>query len=301
MKHLMLVPFVAYALLSAWRHDLRTEHVGFVLLVAGLAYTGPRSKALLVALYPLGLVALLYDAMRPLQQLGLTANRVHVCDVRALEAHLFGFYRDGAPVTVHDWFVRHPSRALDLLCAFPYATFLLVSALCAIYLALRDPPAMKRFTWGFFAVNIAGFVTYHLIPAAPPWYFHTHGCEVDLATHATEGPALMRVDAMLGFAYFHAMYSKASSVFGAVPSLHCAYPLLVVLEGWRSFKPVWRVLSVGYWLLMVFASVYLDHHWLLDGILGSTYAVVASLALRHALPSPSSSSSSEAECPPSLA
>lgn len=95
----------------------------------------------------------------------------------------------------------------------------------------------------------------------------------------------MRVDAMLGVSYFHGMYSKASSVFGALPSLHCAYPFLVVLEGWRSFGPRLRVLSVAYWLLMIFASIYLDHHWLIDGILGSTYALVASIVLRRLMPS----------------
>lgn len=281
-RHLPLLPFVLYGVASALRGDLRFEHVGIVLLVGGLTYAGPRSRSVLFALYPLGLVALLYDAMRPIQKLGLTPQRVHVCDVRELEARLFGFdSMRGETATVHDWFRIHPSPVLDLLCAFPYATFLLVSAVCAVFLAFRDPPAMKRFAWGFFAMNVAGFLTYHLVPAAPPWYFHEYGCTVDLSARASEGPALARVDAMLGIPYFHAMYSKASSVFGAIPSLHCAYPLLVVLEGWRSFGPRLRALAMGYWLLMVFASVYLDHHWLIDGILGSLYAVLASLLLRR--------------------
>ena len=111
----------------------------------------------------------------------------------------------------------------------------------------------------------------------------------------------MRVDAMLGISYFHAMYSKASSVFGAVPSLHCAYPLLVVLEGWRSFGTRLRVLSVSYWLLMIFASVYLDHHWLIDGILGSAYALVASLVLRRIFPSERESLRLELSSPAAVA
>ena len=280
-----LVPFLLYAIVCVARGDLRAEHVGAFLLVVVLAYTSPRTKSVLVAVYPIGLVGLLYDGMRPLQNLGLTPERVHVCDVRALEARLFGFSVDGVTYTVHDWFRVHHWPALDLLCAFPYATFILVSFACAVFLALRDRAAMKRFAWAFFAMNVAGFATYHLLPAAPPWYFHAHGCTVDLATRASEGPVLMRVDAMLGVPYFHAMYSKASSVFGALPSLHCAYPLLVVLEGWRSFGPRLRAASVTYWLLMVFASMYLDHHWLIDGILGSTYAVVASVVLRRMIPS----------------
>lgn len=280
-----LLPFVAYALLSAARADLHVEHVGAIVLVAGLAYTGPRTKSLLTAIYPFGLVGLLYDGMRPLKDLGLSPARVLLCDLRALELRLFGFEVSGFRMTLHDWFLVHHAPAIDLLAAFPYATFILASLACAVFLAVRDPAAMRRFTWAFFVTNVAGFVTYHLLPAAPPWYFHAHGCTIDLATHASEGPALARVDAMLGVAYFHGMYAKASSVFGALPSLHCAYPLLVVLEGWRSFGARLRVLSVAYWLLMIFASVYLDHHWLIDGILGSTYALVTSLVLRRLMPS----------------
>src|ERR1700754_2660473 len=128
-----LIPFVAYALISAARHDLRVEHFGSIFLVLGLAYTNPKTKSLLVAIYPIGLVGLLYDGMRPLQRLGLTPERVHVCDVRALEARLFGFDVDGARLTLHDWFRVHHWPALDLLCAFPYATFILVSFVCAAY------------------------------------------------------------------------------------------------------------------------------------------------------------------------
>jgi hypothetical protein len=139
---------------------------------------------------------------------------------------------------------------------------------------VRDYPRMVRFAWCFFALNIAGFITYHLYPAAPPWYFHAHGCAVDIHAHASEGPALARVDSWLGVHYFAGMYGRASDVFGAMPSLHCAYAGLVVLEGWAVFGRPWRAASVGFFALMVFAAVYLDHHWVLDAVAGCAYCVV---------------------------
>jgi membrane-associated phospholipid phosphatase len=132
---------------------------------------------------------------------------------------------------------------------------------------------MLRFGWCFFALNVAGFVTYHLYPAAPPWYYHAHGCAVDLSTHASEGPNLARVDAWLGVPYFAGMYGRSTNVFGSMPSLHCAYALLVALEGWSVFAAVWRAASVAFYALMVFAAVYLDHHWILDALAGSGYAI----------------------------
>lgn len=277
---LPIAPFVGYAAWRAWRHELRVEHVGILAIAAALAYTGPRTKELFRGLLPLGLVGLVYDGMRPFQRVGLTPSRVHVCDVRGLESALFG-WRDGDEArTLHDFFLVHHARALDLLCAVPYATFLLVCVACAIWLYVKDRAAMVRFAWGFFCLNVLGFATYHLIPAAPPWYFHANGCAVDLAARATCGPALARVDATLGVPFFHGMYSEASSVFGALPSLHCAYPLLVVIEGWRSFGRGLRIASVAFWLLMIFAAVYLDHHWVLDAVLGDVYAVLVAIAVR---------------------
>ena len=65
-----------------------------------------------------------------------------------------------------------------------------------------------------------------------------------------------------------------SIVFGAMPSLHVAYALIVVLEGWACFSPAARGASLAFFLLMAFAAVYLDHHWVLDVVAGCTYCVV---------------------------
>jgi membrane-associated phospholipid phosphatase len=187
---------------------------------------------------------------------------------------------NGERVTFHDWFVAHPSPYLDALCAIPYATFILVCIACAIWMFFRDYGRMLRFTWCFLALNVAGFVTYHLYPAAPPWYFHAHGCAVDLLAHASEGPALARVDARLGIHYFAGMYGRSASVFGAMPSLHCAYACIVALEGWAVFGWVARVASCAFFALMCFSAVYLDHHWVLDVLAGVIYAVIVVMVAR---------------------
>jgi hypothetical protein len=272
----LVVPFAAYAAYSLARGDLRVDHVVVLAIVAALALAGPRARDLLRCIYPVGLVFILYDGMRPFQRVGLTEPRVLLCGLRGAEATLFG----AGGRTAHDFFLEHHTLALDLACAVPYATFILWCVAAAAYLYRIDRASAKRFMRGFLLLNVAGFATYHLLPAAPPWYFHAHGCVVDLATRASEGPVLARVDAFLGVGYFHGMYGKSSSVFGALPSLHCAYPLLVVLEGWRAFGPRLRAAAVAYWLAMIFSAVYLDHHWVIDALLGSTYAVAVAGVMR---------------------
>jgi inositol phosphorylceramide synthase catalytic subunit len=137
---------------------------------------------------------------------------------------------------------------------------------------------VQRYAWVFLLMNLAAFITYHLYPAAPPWYYHAHGCEISMTALPSEGPRLAHVDAVLGITYFKGIYSRSSDLYGAVPSLHVAYPLLIVVEGWRSFRWLGRSLSLLFLFSMGFAAIYLDHHWVCDVMLGFTYCV-ASVAL----------------------
>jgi len=236
---------------------------------------------LCLGILPIGLVGVLYDSMRVVKNVGLTRDNVHVCDVRAIDQRLFGLDLNGARATWHDYLQQHATPFLDVYCAIPYGIFLAVMIAYAVYLFRRDYPALQRFTWSFLALNVAGFITYHLYPAAPPWYYHHYGCAVDLATHASEGPNLARVDGWLGIPFFAGMYGRSSDVFGAVPSLHVAYPLLLLIDGFRRHRWLGRVLLVWFYLSMCFAAVYLDHHWVFDIVVGSLYAVVISAIVRR--------------------
>jgi hypothetical protein len=278
------VPFVAHAAWTAWSRRFGLENVVELSLV-GIAFAaGPRLRRLFAGAYPLALVALFYDSMRAIENVGVSPGTVHLCDLRAREVALFGVTVDGQRVTLHDWLQAHASPLLDRVCAIPYGTFIFVCLACAAWLYVRDYPRMVRFAWCFFALNLAGFVTYHLYPAAPPWYYHAHGCVIDVHARASEGPNLARVDAWLGVPYFARMYGRATDVFGAMPSLHCAYACLVALEGWAAFRAPWRAASGGFFALMCFSAVYLDHHWVLDAMAGITYCALVVAGARILVP-----------------
>jgi membrane-associated phospholipid phosphatase len=279
-----ILPFWSWTAFCAWRGMLRWDHVALAALTAALAYGNAKTKRLFLGLLPMGLVALFYDGMRFVKNVGLTEQSVHLCDLRALELRWFGIGEGAARMTTHDWLQAHATTWLDLICAVPYGTFIGVVLGYAVFLFFTDFAAQQRFTWGFFLLNIAGFTTYHLYPAAPPWYFHQHGCVVDLNAAASAGPNLLRVDALLGMHYFRSFYGRASDVFGAVPSLHVAYPLLMILEGWRRHRALGRTLLIAFYSCMGFAAVYLDHHWIIDALVGSVYALLAFIALRRLTP-----------------
>jgi len=85
---------------------------------------------------------------------------------------------------------------------------------------------------------------------------------------------------VLGIHYFAGIYGRSSDLYGAVPSLHVAYPLLIVLEGWRSFRWPGRALTLVFCASMSFAAVYLDHHWIIDVLLGYAYCLTARALVR---------------------
>jgi len=278
-----VLPFWLLALFWWVQGKLRWDHVAVAVMVSVLSYWSAWTKRLYLGILPIGLVGVLYDSMRAVKNVGLSPNNVHVCDVRAIDQRFFGLDLNGTRVTLHDYLQPRATPFFDVYCAIPYGIFIGVVIAYAVYLFRRDYPGLLRFTWSFLALNVAGFITYHLYPAAPPWYFHQHGCAVDLATHASEGPNLARVDAWLGVPYFAGVYGRSSDVFGAVPSLHVAYPLLMLIEGFRRHGWLGRALLVWFYLSMCFAAVYLDHHWVIDIVLGSLYTVVVSWLMRRLL------------------
>jgi hypothetical protein len=112
------------------------------------------------------------------------------------------------------------------------------------------------------------------LPAAPPWYVRAHGCSVSMSA-LPSAAGLLRVDQLFGIHYYENLYSRASFVFGAMPSMHCAYPVLGLLTAWRAASWKTRPLHLLYALTMLVGSSYLDHHWVWDAVAGIALAAVA--------------------------
>jgi membrane-associated phospholipid phosphatase len=55
----------------------------------------------------------------------------------------------------------------------------------------------------------------------------------------------------------------------------------MVIEGWRLHRALGRTLLVGFFLWMCGAAVYLDHHWVIDIVLGWAYAIATAFAIRQ--------------------
>src|SRR6185312_4770216 len=143
------LPFVLHALWALSVHNFHWENVAILALSLSLFSIGPRTKKLFLGVYPVGLVGLLYDTMKLVENVGVSAESVHLCDLRAAEIRFFGVTVNGQPGTLHDYFLVHWTPFLDRLCAIPYATFIFVCFGTAVWLYFKDYRAMLRFTWCF--------------------------------------------------------------------------------------------------------------------------------------------------------
>jgi membrane-associated phospholipid phosphatase len=135
----------------------------------------------------------------------------------------------------------------------------------------------RRFRAIVVTLATAGFVTYVLFPAVPPWLAAANG---DLAP----------VRRIVGEMWPHVGLAPASALFerhqsfhnevGALPSLHAAYPVALLAFFWAAGR--WVRAGLGLYALAMGATlVYTGEHYVSDILVGWAYAgaSVAAVAL----------------------
>lgn len=265
--------FIIYAL-----GGLKARHVMMGLLGLLDAYN-ERSRLFLKYFFPFMFTGILYDSMRYYYWWGIEGH-VHVIEPYQIEKNLFGIQLDGKIVTVNELFEKYTFKILDFFCGFAYLTFVMeyLGAAFLLFFAGRLQ-LLRALGWTFLLVNVMGFATYYIYPAAPPWYITQHGLGPALMHISGTASAAGRFDQLLGTHFFDSMYSQSVDVYGAIPSLHVAYPLLVAWSAlvMRRF----RTPAIAFYFLMCFSAVYLQHHFIIDIILGTLYTICALLLVRY--------------------
>jgi len=263
-KAITLVLGVVHLTVASFQ-GLRWEHVAADALILILPWIGPRSLQFAKAALPLWITGVLVDNQRYLPMLG----PIHSEKVRALDMVLF---RAGG-VSWPEWFNAHPNTVLDLVCGVAYAVYLFEFFAAEVFLYFRGE--RRRFAalaWAFFAANLIGIVVYVFFPVAPPWYVIEHGLGPVNPNVAASAAGCARFDALLGIHYFSSFYSRNPNVFGAMPSLHVCYPVLVAWYTWNRGW-IWRLSTVAFVFWVSFAAVYLAHHYVVDVLAGVLVAV----------------------------
>src|SRR3954462_13578312 len=164
----------------------------------------------------------------------------------------------------HLWSAGHP-RWYDVAVFAVYMTHFFVVWIVAAVLWRVSRPRFRRYAVLTITLTLAAFLTYWLYPAQPPWL---NDASVDRVV-----PAVWE---HLGLRSMQSVYEddRLVNTVAAMPSLHAAYPFMLLLFFWGS-GPRTRIGLGLYTLAMAFALVYGGEHFVADIVAGWALAAGA--------------------------
>jgi hypothetical protein len=265
-KFVMQIVVVALvATIFAFKRNFWTPDTLFIVLLA-LAVVFGKARPFLVRFVPFIGLLLVYDSFRGIAD---DLNKsVHFTEMIHFDRIVFG----GTLPT--EWLQRlwwhgHVNW-YDFYFYFLYTMHFLAPVLVALLIWWKRDKLYWSYMWGFIFLSFAGFLTYVIFPAAPPWMASELGYIGPIHRISSD------IWSAMGITNFSEVYSKLSpNEVAAVPSLHAAYPTLLVLFVAKAFT--WRR---AWWLWLYPISmwigvVYLGEHYVFDVVLGIAYAVGA--------------------------
>jgi hypothetical protein len=173
----------------------------------------------------------------------------------------------------HLWHGASQLRWYDYAAWGVYMSYFLATYLVAALLWFVARGLFRRYVAVVSLLAAMGFLTFALFPAAPPWLASREG-ELEWTTRSI---GLISGHVPFVAFSFEGLFERGSEYanpVAAVPSLHAAYTLLIVLFLWRSAR--WaRPFLAAYPAAMAFALVYTAEHYVVDILLGWAYALAA--------------------------
>ena len=194
-------------------------------------------------------------------------QRIDTYVLPSVEQMLFGDLR----VRVAE--AHHP--ILDTIAALGYVAHYVAPWLFLVYLCTRvSIGAACKFAWTIGIVTSVCTATHLIFPTAPPWFVdptnvHVPSATADPSIGEQNAAALARVDHLTGYPVFASIYGSSTVKFGAFPSIHAAWPLLMTVHD----PGLWPLFGWAYTALVWWAAVYLHHHWVLDVVCSSLYVL----------------------------
>ncbi|WP_293300284.1 phosphatase PAP2 family protein [Pedobacter sp. UBA4863] len=261
-----------YLVLSYFLVGFKTDQLVLIGIFNTLYYLTSTTRKFIIGFSIFIVYWIIYDYMKAFPNYNYGA--VHIADLYNFEKNIFGITQAGKILTPNEYWLLHTNSFLDMLTGFFYLMWVPVPLAFAAFLFFSNEKRnFLNFLLTFVWVNLLGFVVYYLYPAAPPWYVQQHGFEF-IANTPGNTAGLVRFDNFFGTDLFKSIYSKGSNVFAAMPSLHSAYPLIVVYYAakgkFRKANIFFITVMLGIW----FAAVYTSHHYLADVLAGIITAII---------------------------
>jgi membrane-associated phospholipid phosphatase len=240
------------------------------LLILSLNNPGRWVRGMVVDWLPFILFLFAYDYARSIAD--TTGFTPHLDPQLRAETFLFGTPIPTVDLQRH---LYHPPAAgwYDYGAWIVYLTHFFGTLTLAALLWRFAHPLFKRWRTLVMWLSAAGFVTYVLYPAVPPWL-------------ASDTGKISHIEKVKDQMFLHTGTDALTSAIeknwvdqvAAMPSLHAAFPLMMMLlfwhKGWR-----WRIPFGLYAFAMGLALVYTGEHFAIDILVGWAYALVVYFAV----------------------
>jgi membrane-associated phospholipid phosphatase len=220
-----------------------------------------RAVALLLGWAPFVLLLMAYELMRDLA----ATRHVPPHNLSGVERALFGGYE---PTLVLQTTIAKLGDAdlIDDAGSLVYSVHFLLPVIVGAWLWSRNRAEFHRFGLSLVVLCALAFVTYVVVPTAPPWLAQPQSVQ-----HLMQDAVLRSgLPPALTWLYSHHDYN----LYAAFPSLHAGFPVLAAAAAWRRNKAVGILLSM--WAIVVWVTVvYLGEHYVADVAGGILYATIA--------------------------
>jgi hypothetical protein len=262
---------VGYLLLSYFIVGFKSDQLVLIAIFNTAYYSSLITRKFILGFSVFAVYWIIFDYMKAIPNYNFST--VHIADLYNFEKKLFGINFNGQVLTPNEYWAINGTTIMDVIGGLFYLCWIPVPLGFATYLFFKNRREFLGFAITFFVVNLVGFVGYYTYPAAPPWYVHQHGFIFHAGTPASTG-GLAKFDQYFGIDLFKNIYSKGSNVFAAMPSLHSAYPIIVLYYGLRNklglVNVVLATVMIGIWV----TAVYTSHHYILDVLAGIICAII---------------------------
>lgn len=158
-------------------------------------------------------------------------------------------------------------------------------------------PRFLEFRAMVVTLSFAAFLTYLFLPAAPPWMASQDGTIGPVTRIMGDIWGSLGIERAQAIWQYGSVYSNAVA---ALPSLHTAYPVLLLCFFWSS-GALARSVALAYALAMSVTLVYAGEHYVADVLLGWIYAIATFLAVRWVRARLAARSAARPPCPPEVA
>lgn len=230
-----------------------------------------KTRRFLIDFLPFLFILISYDFLRSLAP--FLNPRVHYQEMIDFDKILFG--TNPTIFLQNNFYTQGKISWIDYFSIMFYFLHFALPLAFGFILWIKKRDFFKKFSTAILILSYSAFFTFVLFPAAPPW----------LAERKGYLPGVVKiVDVILKSfpdkLHLPSIYHNFNpNQVAAMPSLHAAYPLLILFLGVKFFGKKWWWFTfyvLGCW----FSLVYLGEHYVADIALGVIYTIIVFFGLR---------------------